>query len=448
MSSVKKIIKVGRKVKQVGVEDNKKDTKCCSKCKKDLKYNEFTKDIYTITRFNYNCKNCISNKTKSNTVKRLELRVKEQKNEAEQWKIIPSFQKYEASTLGNIRNIKTKLILVKSLDMGGYHCCSLSNLNGDRINIKYHRIIAETFIPNPELKKTVNHKSKEKTDNRVCNLEWATSKEQAIHMRTFNPPIYKVKTVEISLDDLPNEIWKPVNGFNRYFISNMGRLKYYKFIRDKKIYNENDKMIITMGVLMAGYLASRITNGKDNKETFRIHRLVASEFLTNPENLPFVNHKDGCKTNNKLDNLEYISPSDNVKHAYDTGLYKKGGKIAIYQLDNYFKIIKEYDSISTAKKELKFGNSLSDILQGQGKSCKGFFWCYKKTYNIELDKFNKNYMVKVNQLNKKAKKIIKKWDNIIDAAKSFSDNIIIIYNILESIKTQKLSNGFRWQYAE
>lgn len=57
-----------------------------------------------------------------------------------------------------------------------------------------------------------------------------------------------------------------------------------------------------------------------NGSVRRIHRIVAETFLPNPNNLTDVNHKDGDKSNNKLDNLEWCDRSDNIKHAYDTGL--------------------------------------------------------------------------------------------------------------------------------
>lgn len=59
-------------------------------------------------------------------------------------------------------------------------------------------------------------------------------------------------------------------------------------------------------------------NGKE--KLLRVHRLVAMAFLPNPNNLPQVNHKDGNKQNNSVDNLEWCEQSDNMKHAYKNGL--------------------------------------------------------------------------------------------------------------------------------
>ena len=70
-----------------------------------------------------------------------------------------------------------------------------------------------------------------------------------------------------------------------------------------------------------GYL--KVTLSVNRKTFYRtIHRLVAATFLPNPDGLSQVNHKDGDKTNNHVENLEWIKPRDNVRHAHSTGLHK------------------------------------------------------------------------------------------------------------------------------
>jgi hypothetical protein len=75
-----------------------------------------------------------------------------------------------------------------------------------------------------------------------------------------------------------------------------------------------------------GYLCvSKVFSGKKRKNYY-IHRLVASAYLDNTQNLPEVNHKDGNKHNNNITNLEWCSRGDNVRHAFQTGLSKPSEK--------------------------------------------------------------------------------------------------------------------------
>ena len=117
------------------------------------------------------------------------------------------------------------------------------------------------------------------------------------------------------------EIWKDIKGFeNMYAVSNLGRVKS----KARKVWNHNNYWIRPERILKAqvsdrGYLRIRLGHNK-TKCTRRIHRLVAEAFIPNPNNLPEVNHIDGDKLNNKVNNLEWISKSNNLKHAVQLGL--------------------------------------------------------------------------------------------------------------------------------
>jgi ribosomal protein L18 len=104
------------------------------------------------------------------------------------------------------------------------------------------------------------------------------------------------------------EEWKDIKGFgNFYKISNYGRVK-----------NEVSKILRTY-LDSNGYIQARFTYDK-NKKSASVHRLVALYFLENENNHIEVNHKDGNKKNNNVNNLEWCSRSENLKHAYKTGL--------------------------------------------------------------------------------------------------------------------------------
>jgi len=109
------------------------------------------------------------------------------------------------------------------------------------------------------------------------------------------------------------EIWKPVNDEiygTKYFISNKGRLKRLTKYGEKILPGTLQPYIHTTYIKV-----SMSVNGK--QKTTTMHRLVAQAFIPNPENKPFVNHKDRDGTNNCVSNLEWVTHSENMQHSAD-----------------------------------------------------------------------------------------------------------------------------------
>ena len=100
----------------------------------------------------------------------------------EKWRDIPGYEGfYQVSDLGNVRSIRfNKIRNMKSWDSHGYRAVELC-MNNNRHTVGVHRLVALTFIPNPENKPEVNHKDRNKSNNNVENLEWVTQSENVAH---------------------------------------------------------------------------------------------------------------------------------------------------------------------------------------------------------------------------------------------------------------------------
>jgi hypothetical protein len=137
------------------------------------------------------------------------------------------------------------------------------------------------------------------------------------------------------------EQWKAIAECNgEYHISDYGRVKSYKRGKERIL------KPVLLGRPGNQYLAIGICiNGK--LKMHKIHRLVALEFISNPENKPQVNHKDGNKLNNHIGNLEWMTNQENQQHAWDSGL-KETIRLAASKPVVDVATGKKYDSLKLA----------------------------------------------------------------------------------------------------
>lgn len=172
------------------------------------------------------------------------------------------------------------------------------------------------------------------------------------------------------------EIWKPVPEFEGYYeVSNLGRIRSLD-----RITSDGKKI---KGKLLSSENSDRYwckTLWKDGKEmNVILHRLVANAFVSNPDNLPQVNHIDGNTHNNCANNLEWVSASGNIQHAITTGLRQNEYSKEVKCLDTGEVFI----SISAAARSVDTDTTrLSEAIFSKS-CCKGLTFIYPGTVDDE-----------------------------------------------------------------
>lgn len=151
------------------------------------------------------------------------------------------------------------------------------------------------------------------------------------------------------------EIWKDIPEYEGlYQISNLGNIKSLKReVKHNYSGSINLKTRILKSSLGGKYL--RVAFCKESKYKYiHVHRILALMFIENPDNLPEVNHIDGNKLNNKLENLEWVTRKENMFHAFKNGLAKSGENCYNSKISNLqvIEIKKRYSKKNISQKQL------------------------------------------------------------------------------------------------
>lgn len=150
-------------------------------------------------------------------------------------------------------------------------------------------------------------------------------------------------------------MYKKINGYDNYYINKEGQIY--------TLTSKNNKRYLKGSLNKQGYVRVGLTKNEKTKEHL-VHRLVCETFLDNKENKPYVNHKDGNKSNNNVNNLEWCTPQENIRHAIYV-LGKKPTTTSSKKCSVYYKgtFIKDFNNIDEATKYLNesYGYSIHSL---------------------------------------------------------------------------------------
>ena len=168
---------------------------------------------------------------------------------------------------------------------------------------------------------------------------------------------------------MENEVWKDVSGYEgMYEVSNLGRVKSLKQGKERILKPKTEKC----GHLHVGLYK----NGEQKK--YYVHRLVAQVFLSNPQNLPMINHKDDNPSNNQVENLEFCTAKYNSN--YGTRTQRQAEKLSkpVIQFTKDGEFVREWKSATDVQRNLGYNNGhISECCNRKRKSAYSFIWKYK-----------------------------------------------------------------------
>ena len=208
--------------------------------------------------------------------------------------------------------------------------------------MRAHIIITRTFHGEPKSADlTVDHINRDRADNRVVNLRWATRKQQSINSdtskcNTIGQPVVQYTTDMEEIKRWPNiataakELGIHGSLISRVCRGKLNQARGFKWVYERqdldgeiwRDYEPLDIQVSNMGRIKSSHIiyGSKTGNGYlvYGKSCKYVHIIVAETFLPNPENKPEVNHKDKVGTNNKLENLVWATRSEQMIHSHQT----------------------------------------------------------------------------------------------------------------------------------
>ena len=328
----------------------------------------------------------------------------------ELWKPIKNYEEYyQISSFGKVRSLHKKPYKILKQSLRTEYLGIQLNKNNKGKTFSVHRLVATSFIKNDDYAKIVNHIDGNKNNNHVLNLEWITYKENTKHaivnnlhipkcirvsqyskdkktlIKTFNSVKeameltgirdtricsvckgkrnhaggYFWKYTDINYEDTEKPIGKIMVDYPNYIVTKDGLI--YS-ISHKKYISQRDN---------AGYQYVTLYNNTGISKDFSVHCLVATLYIVNSSNFPMVNHINHNRNDNRVENLEWTTYTENMIH-----FGKKNGK-SVIKLDKDNNQIEIYSTIKEASEKNGITSSnITNVCKEKQKTAGGFKWKY------------------------------------------------------------------------
>jgi hypothetical protein len=300
--------------------------------------------------------------------------------------------------------------------VSGYYNVKIKNKKGKHCHVSIHRLVAISFVKNddPDKKTHVDHINGDMLNNDYKNLKWVTHSEnmrKANRTKTCNITVRqytisgkfvkeyksmleaskltgssdymirqccKKKCKNAKAKDDKKYVWKYKHEKQTIDVpvgKTIKNLSKYIFCKNGMVYSRASNKYLKLTPKYSGYIQVGLTNDDGYTKPYLVHRLIICAY-NGPSDL-MVNHKNSIRHDNKLDNLEYVTASQNTIHSFEHGNNQKYKK-AVYKLDpDTLKIIKKYNSITEAAKDNDaHATAITRVCKGKKKTTVGFAWKY------------------------------------------------------------------------